>query len=169
MNIHKYPYNQIVTRNGVFTVDFGFSTMTNADRTNNTWFEANPGKLALEGPLWCDVTSCSRVPDFLFKPCPEASRTLTLDPELSRQLITLLSDRDNPGSVNKAIDLILSLCPDRDAAELICHLQYVDDTGRVVPMRKPACRPRLSRRTDWLCDRRRVEDISSQHGLQRLS
>ena len=44
---------------------------------------------------------------------------MTIDPELSRQLITLLSDRDNPASVNKAIDLILSSCPDRDAEELI--------------------------------------------------
>ena len=58
---------------------------------------------------------------------------MTIDPELSRQLITLLSDRDNPASVNKAIDLILSLYPDRDAEDLICHIQCVDDTGRVVP------------------------------------
>ena len=58
---------------------------------------------------------------------------MTIDPELSRQLITLLSDRNNPASVNKAIDLILSIYPDRDAAQLLCHIQYVDETGRVVP------------------------------------
>ena len=49
------------------------------------------------------------------------------DPELSRQLITLLPDRDNPASVNKAIELILSVCPGREAEHLVCHLQYVDD------------------------------------------
>ena len=58
---------------------------------------------------------------------------MTIDPEISRPLITLLSDRDNPASVNRAIDLILSLCPDGDVDEMICHIQYVDDTGRVVP------------------------------------
>lgn len=61
---------------------------------------------------------------------------MTIDPELSRQLITLLSDRDNPASVNKAIELILSLYPDSDAEELIFHLQYVDEIGRVVPQKK---------------------------------
>ena len=40
---------------------------------------------------------------------------MTIDPELSRQLIACLSDRDNPASISKAIDLILSVCPDRDA------------------------------------------------------
>ena len=58
---------------------------------------------------------------------------MTIDPELSRQLITLLSNRDDPVSVHKALDLIQSLCPDRDAEEMIFHLQYVDDTGRVIP------------------------------------
>ena len=50
---------------------------------------------------------------------------MTLDPELSRRIITLLSDRDNPASVSKAIDIILSLCPDRDAEDMIFHLQCV--------------------------------------------
>ena len=58
---------------------------------------------------------------------------MTIDPEISRQLITLLSDRDNPVSAHKAIDLIVSLYPDRDAEEMVFHLQYVDDNGRVVP------------------------------------
>ena len=58
---------------------------------------------------------------------------MTLDPEISRRIITLLSDRDNPASVSKAIDIILSLCPDRDAEDMIFHLQCVDETGRVVP------------------------------------
>ena len=57
---------------------------------------------------------------------------MTIDPELSRQLITLLSDRDSPAALFKAIDLILSMCPDRDAEELIFHLQYLDETGRVM-------------------------------------
>ena len=42
---------------------------------------------------------------------------MTIDPEISRQLIALLCDRDNPASVSKAIDVILSLYPDRDAEE----------------------------------------------------
>ena len=64
----------------------------------------------------------------------EALRTMTIDPELSRQLITFLSDRDNPASISKAIDLILSVCPDRDAEDLtISYTVYLDETGRVVP------------------------------------
>ena len=76
---------------------------------------------------------------------------MTIGPELSQQLIALLSDRDDPASISKAIDLILSVCPDRDAEHLLFHILCVNDTGRVVPMRKPACRPRL-RRTGSLCD-----------------
>ena len=74
---------------------------------------------------------------------------MTIDPKISRQLITLLSDRDNPVSVNKAIDLILSVCPDRDAEELIFHLQYVDDTGRVVPHEETGL-PTTIIKADWL-------------------
>ncbi|MCY4363215.1 MAG: hypothetical protein OXE42_13700 [Gammaproteobacteria bacterium] len=47
---------------------------------------------------------------------------MTVDPELSRELITLLSNRDKPASVNKVIDLILSVCPDRDAEDLVFHV-----------------------------------------------
>ena len=74
---------------------------------------------------------------------------MTIDPELSRQSITLHSDRDNPAPVNKAIDLILSLCPDRDAEELICHIQCVDDTGRVVPHDETGL-PTTIIKADWL-------------------
>ena len=74
---------------------------------------------------------------------------MNIDPELSRQLTTLLSDRDNPASVNKAIDLILSLYPDRDVEELICHLQYVDETGRVVPHEETGL-PTTIIKADWL-------------------
>ena len=74
---------------------------------------------------------------------------MNIDPELSRQLTTLLSDRDNPASVNKAIDLILSLYPDRDAEDLICHLQYVDDTGRVVPHEETGLPTKIIK-ADWL-------------------
>ena len=74
---------------------------------------------------------------------------MTIDLELSRQLITLLSDRNNPASVHKAIDLILSLYPDRDAEEVIFHLQCVDDTGRVVPPEETGL-PTTIIKADWL-------------------
>ena len=74
---------------------------------------------------------------------------MTLDPELSRRIITLLSDRDNPASISKAIDLILSVCPDRDAEDLICHIQCVDDTGRVVPHDETGL-PATIIKADWL-------------------
>ncbi len=74
---------------------------------------------------------------------------MTIDPELSRQLITLLSDRDNPASVNKSIDLILSVCPRRDVEDLIFHLQYVDDTGRVVTHEETGL-PTTIINADWL-------------------
>ena len=35
---------------------------------------------------------------------------MTIDPELSRQLIDYLSDRDNPAAIFKAIELIQSTC-----------------------------------------------------------
>ena len=74
---------------------------------------------------------------------------MTIDPDLSRQLITLLSDRDNPASVHKAIDLILSLYPDRDAEEVIFHLQCVDENGRVVPHEETGL-PTTIIKADWL-------------------
>ena len=74
---------------------------------------------------------------------------MTIDPKISRQLITLLSDRDNPASIHKAIDLILSLYPDRDAEEVIFHLQYVDDNGRVVPHEETGL-PTAIIKADWL-------------------
>ena len=74
---------------------------------------------------------------------------MTIDPELSRQLITLLSDRDNQPSISKAIDLILSVYPDRDAKDLIFHIQCVDDTGRVVPHEETGL-PTAIIKADWL-------------------
>ena len=74
---------------------------------------------------------------------------MTIDPELSRQLIACLSDRDNPASISKAIDLILSVCPDRDAAHLLFHIQYVDETGRVVPDEETGL-PTTVIKADWL-------------------
>ena len=74
---------------------------------------------------------------------------MIIDPELSRQLITLLSDRDNPASISKAIDLILSVCPNRDAQDLICHIQCVDDTRRVVPHEDTGL-PTTIIKADWL-------------------
>ena len=74
---------------------------------------------------------------------------MTIDPELSRQLITLLSDRDNPASISKAIDIILSVCPDRDAEQLLFHILCVDDTGRVVPSGETGL-PTTIIKADWL-------------------
>ena len=58
---------------------------------------------------------------------------MTVDPKISRLIITLLSYRDNPASVSKAIEFILSLYPDGDSEDLIYHIQCVDVTGRVIP------------------------------------
>ena len=74
---------------------------------------------------------------------------MTIDPELSRQLITLLSERDNPASICKAIDLILSVYPDRNVAQLIFHIMCVDDTGRVVPHEETGL-PTTIIKADWL-------------------
>ena len=74
---------------------------------------------------------------------------MNIEPELSRQLITLLSDRDNPAAINEAIDLILSVCPDRDAEDLIFHIQCVDETGRVVPHEETGL-PTTIIKADWL-------------------
>lgn len=74
---------------------------------------------------------------------------MTIDPELSRQLITLFSDRDNPASINEAIDLILSIYPDRNAEDVIFHLQCVDESGRVVPHDETGL-PTTIIKADWL-------------------
>ena len=74
---------------------------------------------------------------------------MTIDPELSRQLITCLSDRDNPAAIFKAIDLILSTRPDRDAEELEFRLQYIDETGRVMSYEETGL-PTTIIKADWL-------------------
>ena len=74
---------------------------------------------------------------------------MTIDPELSRQLITLLSDRDKPASISKAIDLILSVCSDRDAANMLFHILCVDENGRVVPQEETGL-PTTIIKADWL-------------------
>ena len=74
---------------------------------------------------------------------------MTINPELSRQLIDCLSDRDNPAAIFKAIDLILSVCPDRDAEEFLFHLQYLGDTGRVVTHEETEL-PTTIIKADWL-------------------
>ena len=74
---------------------------------------------------------------------------MTIDPELSCQLITLLSDRDDPASISKAIDLILSACPDRDAEDLLFHILCVDDTGRVVSHEETGLQTAINN-ADWL-------------------
>ena len=52
-------------------------------------------------------------------------------------------------AVNKAIDLILSVCLDMDAKDLIFHIQCVDDTGRVVPHEDTGL-PTTIIKADWL-------------------
>ena len=74
---------------------------------------------------------------------------MMIDPEISRQLTTLLSDRDNPASVHKAIDFIPSLHPERDAEDLLLHLQCIDDTGRVVSDEETGL-PTTIIKADWL-------------------
>ena len=74
---------------------------------------------------------------------------MTTGPKISRNLITLLSDSDDPASVSKAIDLILSVRPDRDAEDLLFHIQYVDGTGRVVPHEETGL-PATIIKADWL-------------------
>ena len=74
---------------------------------------------------------------------------MNIDPELCRQIITLLSDRDNPAAINKAIELIQSLYPDSDAKDLIFHLQCVDENGRVVPHEETGL-PTTIIKADWL-------------------
>ena len=74
---------------------------------------------------------------------------MTIDPKISRQIITLLSDRDNTASICKAIDLIQSLYPDRDAEELLLHIMYVDDAGRAVPYEETGL-PTTIIKADWL-------------------
>ena len=74
---------------------------------------------------------------------------MTIDPELSHRIITCLSNRDDPVSISKAIDLILSIYPDRNAADVIFHLQCVDETGRIVPQEKTGL-PTTIIKADWL-------------------
>lgn len=52
-------------------------------------------------------------------------------------------------SITKAIDLILSVCPDRDAKDLLFHLQRIDDTGLVVPDEETGL-PTTIIKADWL-------------------
>ena len=59
---------------------------------------------------------------------------MTIDPEISRQLITLLSDRDNPVSVHKALDLIVNPCiPTGMRRKWYFIFSMSMTTGRVVP------------------------------------
>ena len=75
---------------------------------------------------------------------------MTIDPELSRQLITLLSDCDNPASISKAIDLILSACPDRDAEHLICSISSVSMTQGGFVHHEETGLPTTIIKADWL-------------------
>ena len=74
---------------------------------------------------------------------------MTIEPELSRKLIAYLADHDNPVSISKAIDLILSACPAEDAQHLIFHILYVDETGRDVS-HKDTGLPTMFIKSDWL-------------------
>ena len=74
---------------------------------------------------------------------------MTIDPELSRQIIEALAASDDPASISKAIDLILSVYPEKDAAHLLFHILCVDDTGRVVPQEETGL-PTTIIKADWL-------------------
>lgn len=74
---------------------------------------------------------------------------MTIEPELSRRLMAYLADSDNPVSISKAIDLILSTCPGTDAEHLIFHILCVDETGKVVPDKKTGL-PTTIIKSDWL-------------------
>ena len=70
-------------------------------------------------------------------------------PRISHRIITCLSNRDDPVSINKTINLILSVSPDRDAEELIFHLRYLDETGRVMSYEETGL-PTTIIKADWL-------------------
>ena len=74
---------------------------------------------------------------------------MTIDPELSHRIINCLSNRDDPVSISEAIDLILSVCPDSDAEELLFHIQYLDETGRVMSYEETGL-PTTIMKADWL-------------------
>ena len=74
---------------------------------------------------------------------------MTLDPELSQQLMSYLSDRDDPVSIIKAIDLILSVYPARDTEDLIFYILCVDDGGQPVSDKETDL-PTMIIKSDWL-------------------
>ena len=74
---------------------------------------------------------------------------MTIDPELSHQIIEALAASDDPVSISRAIDLILSVYPEKDAAHLLFHILCVDDTGRVVPHEETGL-PTTIIKADWL-------------------
>lgn len=74
---------------------------------------------------------------------------MNIDPELSRQIVEYFAERDDPVSISKAIKLVLSVCPDKDAEDLIFHVQYVDDDGRVFSDEETGL-PTIIRKCNWL-------------------
>ena len=45
--------------------------------------------------------------------------------------------------------MILSVCPNRDAEDLICHIRCVDNTGRIV-LEEDTGLPTTVVKADWL-------------------
>ena len=74
---------------------------------------------------------------------------MTIDPELSHQIIEALAASDDPVSISRAIDLILSVYPEKDVAHLLFHILCVDDTGRVIPQEETGL-PTTIIKADWL-------------------
>ena len=74
---------------------------------------------------------------------------MNIEPELSRQIIEALAANDDPVSISRAIDLILSVYPEKDVEHLLFHILCVDDTGRVVPHEETGL-PTTIIKSDWL-------------------
>ena len=74
---------------------------------------------------------------------------MTLDPELSQRLMNYLSDRKDIESMFKAIDLILSMYPERDSEVLLFYILCVDHAGQAVSDKEIGF-PTIIIESDWL-------------------
>ena len=61
---------------------------------------------------------------------------MTLDSELSEQLLDYLSNLEDPDSISLAIDLILSMYPERDNEDSKFYILCEDGFGQVVSDRE---------------------------------
>ena len=74
---------------------------------------------------------------------------MTIEPDLSRKLMEYFADSDDPVSISKGIDLILSTCPGSDMEHFIFHILCVDETGGDV-LGKDTGLPTTIIKSDWL-------------------